>query len=220
MAIDVNSEGLKAKDEMATWVTWLAKLLADPSECPLPAYIQTRYHVSKEDVYTGDWAQQHSATIERVKSRLAAAGRSCFIEREVAVTSRTGIKIAGAIDVWAPETRGEASVAIDAKTGKHKPAHRLQVNLYQVMSFASPDFECTSKPAGMLVYPEKEVWIRPEEASAELVGRLAHAMEIIADDTQPEPTPSKSNCRYCSIGHLCPDRAGNAKAPAPTMELF
>lgn len=218
--IDLFSDGLKAKEKPVVWVTWLAKVLADPSECMLPAYVQTRFSVLKDDTFTGDWAAKHGSLLEQVKAKLIQSGRPCSLEQEIAVTSRTGLKITGAIDLWAPEHEGKPAVIIDAKTGKHKPAHRLQVNLYQLMAKVNNQLGCSMRPMGMLVYVNSEIWIKAEEASPELSHRVATAVETIAAERQPAPAPSRSNCRFCPIGHLCPDRHGLGTAVAPAVGEF
>jgi CRISPR/Cas system-associated exonuclease Cas4 (RecB family) len=219
MGIDL-SVGLSPKDEHGVWVTWLAKLLADPAQCKLPAWVQTRFNVARDDTFTGNWAAKHGALIEKAKARLEHAQRPCVIEQDVSVISRTGLKILGSIDVWAPEHDGKPAVVIDAKTGKHKPAHRLQVNLYQLMTGANERFGCTRPPSGMLMYPESEIWINASEASQDLAKRTGATMDALASSRPPIPTPSKHNCRFCSIGHLCPDRYGQDPPAPPVMELF
>ena len=218
--IDLNSDQLTRRAQPAVWVTWLAKLLADPAECYLPAWVQTRFSVAKDTAFTGDWAARHASIIEHVASRLSAAGRRPQIEKEVAVTSRTGLRISGAMDIWAPETDDREAVIVDAKTGKHKPAHRLQVNLYQLMTSNSQEFKCTRKPAGMIAYADSRVWIKPAEATPDLSARVAKAMEVIAKDAQPTPAPSRSNCRYCPIGHICQHKQNQAPLPAPPVDIF
>lgn len=220
MAINLDSDQLAKKAEPVVWVTWLAKLLVDPAECSLPAWVQARFSVAKDTAYTGDWASRHAGIIEQIAVRLRTAGRSLRIEQEIAVTSRTGLRISGAMDIWAPEAGGKEAVIVDAKTGKHKPAHRLQVNLYQLMASASHEFECTQKPAGLLAYADREIWIKPAEATSDLAARVAVAMDVIASETQPSPSPSKSNCRYCPIGHICQDRHGQGPSLAPLIDLF
>lgn len=219
MGIDF-SAGLSPKDEPGVWVTWLAKLLADPAECKLPAWVQTRFNVSKDNTFTGNWAAKHGALIEKAKARLEQAQRPCAVEKDIAVISRTGLKISGSMDVWAPEHDGKPAVIIDAKTGRHKPAHRLQVNLYQLMTGANEQFRCTRPPGGLLMYPESEVWIHAGEASQELAERTGATMDVLSSSSPPAPTPSKGNCRFCSISHLCPDRYGQDLPPPPVMDLF
>lgn len=218
--IDLSTEQLTKKAEPVVWVTWLARLLADPAECHTPAWVQTRFSVAKDTAFTGDWAARHASIIEQVSLRLRAAGRQPKIEQEIAVTSRTGLRISGAMDIWAPETDGQEAVIVDAKTGKHRPAHRLQVNLYQLMTGASREFQCTKKPAGLIAYVDTEIWIKPTEATSELAARVAKVMEIIASDAQPKPAPSRSNCRYCPIGHICQDRQVQAASSAPLVDIF
>jgi CRISPR/Cas system-associated exonuclease Cas4 (RecB family) len=220
MEIDLGSDQLVKKTDPGVWVTWLAKLLADPSECYLPAWVQTRFSVVKDTAFTGDWAARHASIIEQVCLRLKRVGRQPQIEQEVAVTSRTGLRISGAMDVWAPETDEREAVIVDAKTGKHKPAHRLQVNLYQLMTSNNQEFKCTRKPAGMIAYADSQIWIRPAEATLDLAARVAKAMEVIASDAQPTPAPSRGNCRYCPIGHICQHKQGQAPLPAPPVDLF
>ncbi len=220
MGIDLESDQLTQKAQPAVWVTWLAKLLADPAECYLPAWVQTRFSVAKDTAFTGDWAARHASIIEQVTSRLRTAGRQPQIEQEIAVTSRTGLRISGAMDIWVPETDSREAVIVDAKTGRHKPAHRLQVNLYQLMTGASQEFHCTQKPAGLIAYTDNEIWIKPTEATSELAVRVAKAMEVLASSLQPAPAPSRSNCRYCPIGHICQDRQAHAASSAPLVDLF
>ena len=189
----VNSDYLKKRSNPSVWVTWLAKLLADPSQCKLTAWTQARYSVIKDDSYTGDWAVKHAAIIETVQARLAAKGRTSEIEKEVSIVSRTGLPITGSIDVWAPAAFGQPAVAIDAKTGKHSPAHRIQVNIYQLMA-AGMGLSPEGEAAGLLCYPQRDVWIKPEEASPLLAKRLAALMEVIASDSPPAASPSKGSC--------------------------
>jgi CRISPR/Cas system-associated exonuclease Cas4 (RecB family) len=220
MVIDVNSDQLVKKPEPNVWVTWLAKLLADPSECYLPAWVQTRFSVNKDNTFTGDWALRHANIIEQVAKRLSASSRQVRIEQEIAVISRTGLRISGTMDIWAPEAGKRVAIIVDAKTGKHKPSHRLQINLYQLMTNLNQEFRCTHKPGGLIAYTDSEIWIKPTEASPELAKKVAAAMEIIASDIQPLPSPSRNNCRYCSIGHICQSRQSSAPFSAPLIDLF
>tara|TARA_R110000868_G_scaffold298361_1_gene558579 strand:- start:130 stop:717 length:588 start_codon:yes stop_codon:yes gene_type:complete len=178
-------------------------MLADPSQCRLPAWTLTRYSVIKDDSYTGDWAVKHAAIIEKVQARLTAKERTSEVEKEVSIVSRTGLPITGSIDVWAPAAPGQPAVAIDAKTGKHSPAHRIQVSIYQLMAAGMGLSPPGDPAAGMLCYPQRDVWIKPEEASPLLAERLAALMEVIASDSPPAAAPSKGNCRFCSIKDAC-----------------
>ena len=203
MSIPPESDQLRPRSSPTVWVTWLAKLLADPSQCKLTAWTLTRYSVIKDDGYTGDWAVKHAAIIERVQARLVAKGRPSEVEREVLIVSRTGLPITGSIDVWAPATPAQSAVAIDAKTGKHSPAHRIQVNIYQLMAAGMGLSPPGDPAAGLLCYPQRDVWIKPEDASSLLAERLAALMEVIASDSPPAAAPSKGNCRFCSIKDAC-----------------
>lgn len=214
------SPDLTPKAEPATWVTWLAKPLADPSQCLVPLYVQSRFKIAKEDAYMGDWASRHSAIMESVAGRMLAKGRTVELEKEIEVTSKTGIPIVGSIDVWSPEHRGQPAVAADAKTGKPKPSDRLQVNLYQLMASVNPDFGLTVPPIGLIKYHGgEEIWLAADQAGAELAFRLSRLMEAVAASSSPLTSPSKSNCRFCSLKHLCPDAVLRQKA-APTTTLF
>ena len=218
MTIDTTSDPFKGRGAPTVWVTWLAKALADPAQCRLPAWTLTRFSVTTDDSYSGDWAVKHAAIIGKVQQRLAAAGRSSEVEKDVTLISRTGLPITGSIDVWAPQVDGSAAVAIDAKTGKHNPAHRLQVNLYQLITKATG--EAVMPPRGMLSYRDRDVWIDPAEASAELVSQVAELMEVIAADRPPAAAPSKSNCRFCSLKGICTAAWHGDSLPTPTTDLF
>jgi len=214
------SPELTPKPETATWVTWLAKPLSDPAQCLVPLYVQSRFKITKEDAYMGDWAAKHSAIMESVRERMLAKGRSVELEKEIAVTSKTGVPITGSIDVWSPEYKGGPAVAADAKTGKPKPADRLQVNLYQLMARASPDFGLSMPPIGLVKYHAgEEVWLAADQAGGELATRLSRLMETVAADSPPSASPSRSNCRFCSLKHLCPDAVSQQTA-APITTLF
>ena len=218
MTINTTSDLLRSRSSPTVWVTWLAKALADPAQCRLPAWILTRFSVTADDSYSGDWAVKHAAIIERVQQRLTVAGRSSEVEKDVALVSRTGLPIAGSIDVWAPQVDSSPAVAIDAKTGKHNPAHRLQVNLYQLITRATG--EAAMPPKGMLAYQGKDVWIDPGEASGELISQVGKLMEVIAADRPPTAAPSKSNCRFCSLKGICTAAWQKDVKPPPTTDLF
>jgi CRISPR-associated protein Cas4 len=212
---------LQPRSALSVWITWLAKALADPSTCRLPIWTQTRFKVLKEDDYTGDWAIKHSALIQRVQARLAAKGRSSEVEKEISIASKSGLVITGSIDVWSPEINGLPAAVIDAKTGKYSPAHRIQVNLYQLITAQTENLATKSYPVGMLCYQSKDVWIKPEEVSAQLVDQLARLMEEVASDLPPEPLPSRSNCKYCALKHVCSASLQPARAaPAIATSLF
>jgi CRISPR/Cas system-associated exonuclease Cas4 (RecB family) len=219
MGLPLQSDLLRARSTPTVWVTWLAKVLADPSQCKLPAWTLTRYSVVKDDGYTGDWAVKHAAIIETVQARLAAKDRASEVEREVFIVSRTGLPITGSIDVWAPASADQTAVAIDAKTGKHSPSHRIQVNIYQLMA-AGMGLSPEGEAAGLLCYPQRDVWIKPEEASPLLAERLAALMEVIAGDSPPVAAPSRGNCRYCSLREACPAAWRPGPEPAYSTALF
>jgi CRISPR/Cas system-associated exonuclease Cas4 (RecB family) len=221
MAQVLDMASLQPRAVSSVWITWLAKALADPSTCGLPIWTQTRFKVLKEDDYTGDWAIKHSALIQRVQARLAAKGRSSEVEKEVSIASKSGLVITGSIDVWSPETDSSPAAVIDAKTGKYSPAHRIQVNLYQLITAQTESLTREGYPVGMLCYQGKDVWIKPEDVAGELIDQLSQLMEEVACDSQPEPRPSRSNCKYCALKHVCSASLQPASPPSPvSTSLF
>lgn len=214
------SPGLCLKPELTTWVTWLAKPLADPSVCLVPLYVQSRFKITKEDVYMGDWAAKHATIMESLKQRILANGRKVELEKEIGIKSKTGVTIVGSIDVWSPEHNGSAAVAADAKTGKPKPSDRLQVALYQLMARVHPGYALSATPIGLLKYYRgDEVWLNAEQAGPQLACRLSRLMKIVAAKDPPITSPSHSNCRFCPLKHLCPDALTQQRS-SPITSLF
>lgn len=200
------SPDLAPRSCLTSWVTWLAKPLSDPSQCLVPLYVQSRFKVAKEDVYMGDWAAKHSEIMESIGARMSSKGRPFKFEQDVSIVSKTGVVIVGSIDVWSPEHEGAPAFIADAKTGKPKVSDRLQVNLYQLITKASPEFALSNTASGLIKYKTgQEVWIKPEEAGSELAQRLFQLLKVVASDSPPATVPSKANCKFCPIRHLCPD---------------
>jgi CRISPR/Cas system-associated exonuclease Cas4 (RecB family) len=216
---DSNPFNFQEKSEPGSWITWLAGPMTDPAACLLPLYLQSRTVVPREDnADLGDWATKHGLLMEETAEQLRSRGRTVLLEQPIAVTSKTGVIVSGSMDLWVeedPDKRQQALV-IDAKTGKQRPHHRAQVNLYQLLTTASPDFQTTGPVAGGLVYGDGARFNIPaDEASPALKAKLGQLLEVVAEDIAPDPAPSSNNCRFCRLKEWCPSAAsGRAKPPS------
>ena len=221
---NVNPFGFQLKETPGAWITWLAEPLSDPAACLLPLHQLSRTVVPRDDDAgsLGDWATRHGLLMEETAEAIKARGRTVLLERPIAITSRTGVTVSGSMDIWVPEDPAakQVGMVIDAKTGKKKAAHRSQVNLYQLLLQASPDFATTAPPSGGLVYGDgTKVNVPPEEAGPALRAKLARLLEVVAADVAPDPAPSSSGCRFCRIREWCPS-ASTSRPKQPAVEDF
>ena len=217
---NANPFGFEEKREPGAWITWLAEPMSDPAACLLPLHQLSRTVVPRDDDAgsLGDWATRHGLLMEETAESIRAKGRTVLLEQPIAITSRTGVAVSGSMDIWVEEDAAakQAGLVIDAKTGKKKAAHRSQVNLYQLLLQASPDFATSTPPSGGLVYGDgTKVNISAEEASPALRSKLGRLLEVEAADVAPDPTPSSSGCRFCRMKSWCPSAStGRQRPPA------
>jgi CRISPR/Cas system-associated exonuclease Cas4 (RecB family) len=221
---NANPFDFKPKTAPGAWITWLSEPLSDPAACLLPLFIQSRTVVPKDDEAgsMGDWATKHGLLMEETAESIRAKGRTVLLEQPIAITSRTGVTVSGSMDIWVKEDAAarQAGMVIDAKTGKKKAAHRSQVNLYQLLLQASPDFTTSTPPSGGLVYGDgTKVNVPAEEASPALRAKLGRLLEAVAADVAPDPIPSSSGCRFCRLKEWCPS-ASNGRPKPPVVEDF
>lgn len=218
-----NPFDFEEKREPASWITWLAGPMTDPAACLLPLFLQSRTVVPKGDnADLGDWATKHGLLMEDTASKLRSKGRTVLLERPIGVTSRTGVVVSGSMDLWVEEdaTTHQSAMVIDAKTGAQRPHHVAQINLYQLLAKASPDFQTAGPVSGGLVYGDgAKVTISAEAASPALKAKLAQLLEVVAADIAPDPAPSSSNCRFCRLSSWCPS-ASTGRPKPPTVEDF
>ena len=115
------------------WATWLAKLLAGEAHCEWAGWFRAHHQdwmKPPSDFDQSRWMFDHRALVNRKRESREGWGYTVYTENQNAFRLRGKVAtLAGKPDLIA--VNGHDAVIIDAKTGKHSPAHADQVKIYQ-----------------------------------------------------------------------------------------
>jgi len=98
----------------------------------------------------------------------------------------------------------------DFKTGKPKPDHELQLEVYALLWAMDEEINPAGRFADRLVisYEGKDVELPPpgKERLSNLEQELVARTEAVLEELKVEPPlgrPQEESCRYCGVRHLC-----------------
>jgi len=116
------------------WVTWLTRLLVGEECCEWAAWFKAQHEGSSyakmpNSLNLPVWQMEHTTLIREIRSKLEAEGKAVFTEGQNSFVLRgNSASLGGKPDLIA--TADGKGLIIDAKTGKHSPAHHIQVMVY------------------------------------------------------------------------------------------
>jgi hypothetical protein len=191
------------------WITWLTPLLAGEDSCEWRAWVKANYwkppkftRTDLKELYPAnkkfaeqDWDSEHTAMLDALRDEYAAKSESVYKEVPWKIKGNTAL-ISGKIDLV---TFGP-NLIVDAKTGKQKNSHVLQIRAYLL---AAERLYPDRQFKGVLRYPsDVEIEVTPESGFKDKLYRL---VKRLAGDAPPA-SPAYSECRFCDLAD-CAARA-------------
>lgn len=200
------------------WATWLAPLLSGDDSCEWKVWFKAHYQGYEKiprDFNSAEWTENHTALLTTLQNRYG--GSSCermLIEGQTRWTIEgRSADVAGKMDIV---TIGPNRI-IDAKTGKRKDAHVVQMKIYLLAVEMEALPGVSGKFTGLLHYPG-DVQFEVPEIDEIFRERFYRLVKRVAGETPLVTIPSKNECQFCDIAQ-CPDRVSE-DAPAVKTDLF
>ena len=205
------------------------------NSCPLSTWVATRYKPAPDDEFLARWQLRHTAVLNQMHELLLEKYPEGEIKMEVPLQSidMCGNTLFGSPDAVVVFPSGEIHIC-DAKSGKRKQTHWIQVGLYALMIQAAARFsgEVIPKIHGFtLGYGDGQ------GSDCELLSIVGdHALEevlpeatrkrirnILAESgcaTMPKAIPTAGNCRFCKWKEGCTQATSTAKAVIDATDLL
>ena len=205
------------------WATWLAKLLAGESSCEWASWFRSHYQdwtKPPSDFNQAQWMLDHTTLVNRERESREKLGYEVFMEAQNAFRLRgRSATVAGKPDLIA--VKGGDAVIIDAKTGKHSPAHAAQVLIYMyAVPLALKEYQGVQF-RGHVVYADAQVSIPASGLEKKFVDNLASLIRRLASETPARRVPSAQECAFCDITKSdCPERVEGIVPGEATTDDF
>ncbi len=185
------------------WVTWLTPLLAGEDSCEWKTWLKAHYQGWRKmpsDFDSAKWNENHTALLNQLRDEYRAKCGTLLMEGQTKwqIEGKTAI-VAGKMDLLTLNPNW----IIDAKTGKPKNSHVIQMKIYLLAVEMGALPGISGKFQAVLRYTDHE----REIPSVDDVFRerfFALVRRIGAKDAL-STVPSLSECRFCDIAD-CPDR--------------
>ncbi len=191
------------------WATTLAKLLAGENSCEWAGWFKAHHqHWAKpsSDFDSAAWMLEHTALVNREREERERTGYTVTTENQNLFRLKgSSATLAGKPDLIA--RKGNDIVAIDAKTGRPSPAHRVQLMTYQyAVPKALKEYQGQDL-RGQVTYPDSNTGIPASAVDGAFVENLSGLTRRLASETPARRVPSAAECRFCDITKgYCPDR--------------
>ena len=149
---------------------------------------------------------EHTALVNREREERERAGYTVTTENQNLFRLKgSSATLAGKPDLIA--RKGNDIVAIDAKTGRPSPAHRVQLMIYQyAVPKALKEYQ-GRELRGQVTYPDSSTGIPASAVDGAFIEDLSGLIRRLASKTPARRVPSAAECRFCDITKGdCPDR--------------
>jgi len=182
-------------------VTSIAKLLSGDAACEAAAWVRAHFTYRREPFDGATWLMNHRELVTSTAERLRTRGYDVTIEaqNDLAVPGKS-CTVVGKPDLLAQND--EETLVIDAKTGMPRAADEVQVMSYMLLLPHAPRIpqQFKNKPIhGRVVYRTHEITIETTALDRTFRDRFRQLAAVLAGATQPLPTPSYAECRFCDI---------------------
>jgi hypothetical protein len=215
----------ESKPVPSVWITWLAKLMADESQCQWSNWFRSHYTYEKlpSNFASAQWSAKHRMLLNQRVACLEAEGCEVYVEGEnwFEVAGRQhAIRVAGKPDILA--IHGDLGWVEDCKTGKPKNVDLYQVLLYMLLLPLIVERCRGIELEGRLVYTNSIIDVPASQVNAEFKAQLREAIATLSSATPARKVPSFQECRYCDISvRYCPERVErNQNTEAEEHNLF
>ena len=193
------------------WVTWLTRLLVGEECCEWAAWFKAHhegdsYKKMPNSLDLPTWQIDHTNLVREIRVGLEAEGQTVFQEGQNSFVLRgNSASLGGKPDIIA--ISGTKGLIIDAKTGKHSPAHHIQVMVYMyavprvLRQFKGIEFN------GRVVYKDKIISIPASSIDKKFIENLSAQIVRLSSTKPPPRIANPVECGFCEITKAdCPER--------------
>jgi CRISPR/Cas system-associated exonuclease Cas4 (RecB family) len=209
---------MKPRELPYFWITWLTPLLAGEDSCEYKVWIKAHYTdvAEKKDDFN-DWKLKHTKLLNEIIAEYRVVADQVMTENQTSwqIKGDTAV-LSGKMDL----VTINPNLVIDAKAGKQKDSHALQVRAY-LLAINMGALGKTLKQLefnGELIYGSSAsdpVYV--PQPNQEFRDRLFLLVKRLAG-VKPPTTPSYQECKFCSIID-CADRITRSPTAAQTSEF-
>lgn len=193
------------------WVTWLTSLLGG-KQCVWSAWFRANFKYEKFEEEAFDlaqWNRDHSRLMRDRRAELEADGWTVTVENqnEFKLEFDTAV-LAGKPDIIAKK-QGRVLI-IDGKTGRERDSDLWQVMVY-LRAYQKTHPNMTESLEGEVQYKRggQRVSVTLDELTPQRRDDVVTMMATLGSPNPPPKTPSRDECRRCSVGFGdCPERVG------------
>jgi hypothetical protein len=207
------------------WVTWLSRLLVGEECCEWAAWFKAQHEGSSyakmpNSLNMPVWQMEHTSLINEIRARLEAEGNTVFTEGQNSFVLRgQSAALGGKPDLIA--TVNGKGLIIDAKTGKHSPAHHIQVMVYMyaaprvLRQFKGIEFD------GQVIYKDKKIDIPASAIDQKFIENLSNLIKRLSSPHPPHKVANPVECGFCEITKAdCPERVAGEETQQATTADF
>ncbi len=211
---------LKLFPEVSTSI--LSKVITGTEQCLWSAWFRARHnHTQRPDDFDfRTWSFEHADLVRKEADRLESEGWTVTVESQNSYSIRGSVAtLKGKPDIVA--VRGSSGLILDAKTGKPKDFHSVQVLLYMwsipryFKKFSDIKFD------GQVSYKINHMPVYNDQLSDGFVSIFSDMIRLLSGDEPPVKRPSETECKYCKItDEDCDERILLAPALVVETEEF
>lgn len=209
---------MKERSKPYFWVTWLTGLLAGENSCEWAAWMKGHYEKipkqPRDDGFdSAQWNAAHTALLNELRAEYAPDAKLLLVEDQTSwrIDGKTAT-IAGKMDLISVRP----NIVIDAKSGRPKNSHVLQIQIYLLAIeinrvAAIPPSDAARGFSGVLRYADGTSTDVPDVDLA-FRERLFELLRRLGAPEPPAPTPSRRECKFCDVS-VCTVRDTSEEAP-------
>ena len=216
--MDFSQFNKKAKGYECLGPSSVAEAASYANSCNLSLWMNTRYKAPVDNEFLARWQLRHTGILNHLKLNILDKFPHAEIDMELPLQSVNlcGNTLFGVPDAICKFPNGQLMIC-DAKSGKKKLSHWIQVGLYghmiqgvarakgnpvpEIFGFAlcygnydqEGGFNKNSIEFLTITGPEALAEVLPEPTRK----RIREILSISGSDQMPNPTPNFQNCRFC-----------------------
>ena len=211
----------------------IAEATSFSNTCELACWTALRFKPPTDEKFLAEWRIKHTSVLNALTFNLEKKYPSSQLDLELPLKSVNlfGTKVFGCPDLIRRSPEGKIFI-YDAKSGKKRDWHMVQVGLYGILLQGSaraegkiiPEIEGfglyygnPKKNIGVLEDDPGYIFIEGKNAFEKVLPnpirqKIKKVLTRAANKEMPKPSPSISNCRYCKFRSGCGDAYKENKA--------
>lgn len=148
----------------------------------------------------------HTALANSERDSRESLGHTVYVEHQ------NSFRLRGRYDTLAGQpdlivVKNSDAVIVDAKTGRPRPHHAVQIMIYQYSLPKALEEYQRIEFRGHVAYPQSNVGIPASRIDGQFADNLGALIRRLAGDAPARRVPSLAECRFCDITAAgCPER--------------